>query len=242
MTPRDLALPAALGAAVAIERAAGEHRPAATVAYAALMALLIVPLLWARRAPLVAALGCVAGMEAWTAAVGEGDGPMALLLIFMIGCYAGGAHADARRARVAGVVIVLAALTVPLVSLLSPDPLAADNIPFALVLGGVPWAGGRLNRTRRDRTERLRALAADLERAREEHERAAVLAERARIAAELNDAVAHGVAEVLMQAGAAAGVLDADPDAAARALRAVQDRGRATLDELRRMLVVLRAV
>jgi signal transduction histidine kinase len=66
-------------------------------------------------------------------------------------------------------------------------------------------------------------------------------ADRARIAAELNDAVAHGVADVLMQANAAAEILERDPDAAAAALRAVQERGRATLGELRRMLFVMRA-
>ena len=44
-----------------------------------------------------------------------------------------------------------------------------------------------------------------------------------------------------MQANAAAEILERDPDATAAALRAVQERGRATLGELRRMLFVMRA-
>jgi len=60
------------------------------------------------------------------------------------------------------------------------------------------------------------------------------------IADELNDAVADGVTDVLMRANAAAEILERDPEAAAAALRAVQERGRATLGELRRMLFVMR--
>jgi signal transduction histidine kinase len=109
------------------------------------------------------------------------------------------------------------------------------------MLTGAPWLGGRVVRHHRDAAERLAAVADDLRRERDEHERLAVLAERARIAAELNDAVAHALAEILMQAGAASKAIADDPDTATAALRAVQDRGRAAVLELRRMLVLMRA-
>jgi Histidine kinase len=48
------------------------------------------------------------------------------------------------------------------------------------------------------------------------------------------------VAEVLMQANAASEILELDPDGAASALRTVQDRGRETVLELRRLLLVMR--
>jgi signal transduction histidine kinase len=106
---------------------------------------------------------------------------------------------------------------------------------------GSPWFGGRLARGHADRAKRLADLAAELERERAEHERLAVLAERARIAAELNDAVAHSLAEITLQAGAAAELLPSDPERARGALRTVQERGREALLELRRMLVLMRA-
>lgn len=96
-------------------------------------------------------------------------------------------------------------------------------------------------RRHRDAAQRLAAVAADLRRERAEHERLAVLAKRARIAAELNDAVAHTVAEILMQAGAASKAIADDPETASAALHAVQERRRAAVLELRRMLVLMRA-
>jgi signal transduction histidine kinase len=236
LAPRDLLLAIALAAAAAIELAAGGPWPASTPGLVALTLATTAPLAWAREAPFAALLGCMIGVEAWTAVAGEGDAPGTLLLTLMVASYFGGANPDRRRSLWAAYVIVAGSVLIPVLSSLSPD-----NTLFALVLGGVPWAGGRLNRRRRDRADRLRALAQELERARGEHERMAVVAERARIAAELNDAVAHGVTDVLMQANAAAETLENDPEAAAAALRAVQERGRATLGELRRMLFVLRS-
>jgi signal transduction histidine kinase len=234
--PRDLLVPAALGAACTAELVGGGPWPASTAGLVALTLLMVVPLAWMRAAPLAALVGCVIGVEAWTAVAGDGDGPMTLLLTLMLGAYAAGSHPDRRRAVYGAYVIVAGSALIPVISGLSPD-----NTLFALVLGFVPWVGGRLNRRRRDHAEKLHRLADELERARDEHERMAVVAERARIAGELNDAVAHGVTDVLMQANAAAEILERDPEAAAAALRAVQERGRATLAELRRMLFVMRA-
>lgn len=238
---RDLALPLALAGMAAVERVAGRLDPESTPLYIALVATLVVPLAWVRVAPLGAVLGCLAGVQALTAVVGSGDGPMTALLALMVASYGGGSHPVARRAIYGGVALALGALSIPLVSRLSGSPLAADNVLFALVLGGIPWGGGWLNRRRRERAVELAELATELERARVEHARAAATAERARIAAELNDAVAHGVAELMVHAGAASRLLTNDPEAAAAALATVQARGRATLEELRRMLVVMRA-
>lgn len=230
-----------LAAAATGERLGGNAaRPHSALLFAVLIAGITAPLAVRSRAPLATALGGVLGMEAWTATLGSNDGPMTILLAFMFNCYTGGAHPDPRRARWALLAIVLAAVTVPLVSLPSANPLQGSDVMFALALGAVPWAGGRVNARRHRRAEELRALAVELEEARAAEERVAALAERARIAAELNGAVTHGVAEVLMQANAAAGLFDRDPERAAAVLRAVQDGGRATLGELRRMLVVMR--
>ena len=92
----------------------------------------------------------------------------------------------------------------------------------------------------RRRTAELVERAARLEREQETEARAAVAEERARIAREMHDVVAHSLSVMVVQAEAAEAMLEVDPERARRPLSAVQDTGRAALTELRRMLGVLR--
>jgi signal transduction histidine kinase len=68
----------------------------------------------------------------------------------------------------------------------------------------------------------------------------AVQRERIRIAREMHDVVAHGMSVITVQAAAAESVVYTDAHAAAEALRHIRLTGRESLDELRRMLSVLR--
>jgi signal transduction histidine kinase len=83
---------------------------------------------------------------------------------------------------------------------------------------------------------RLR-IAADRSRAAED----AVSAERARIARELHDVVAHAMAVMVVQAGAARTIVDSDPDGAKAAIAEVEATGRTGLAEMRRLIGVLTA-
>ncbi|MFN8628786.1 MAG: sensor histidine kinase [Chloroflexota bacterium] len=111
---------------------------------------------------------------------------------------------------------------------------------------GVAWLLGDLVRKRSEAVAELKVRAAELEAERGENERLAVEAERARIARELHDAVAHNVSVMVVQAGAArrtleAGSADADAIASAReGLAAVETTGRDTMAEMRRMVGALR--
>src|SRR5204862_4980542 len=77
-------------------------------------------------------------------------------------------------------------------------------------------------------------------RSREEEAARRVAEERLRIARDLHDSVAHAMATINVQAGAAAHVLDRQPEAAGSALTAIQRASAEVLEELASMLAVLR--
>ena len=109
------------------------------------------------------------------------------------------------------------------------------TVPFALA-----WVLGDSMRTRRAYYAQLEERAARLEKEREAQAKVAVAAERARIARELHDVVAHNVSVMVVQADGAAYVLDAAPDQAKKALETISGTGRQALAEMRRLLGVLR--
>ncbi|WP_432054472.1 sensor histidine kinase [Streptomyces sp. bgisy022] len=110
-----------------------------------------------------------------------------------------------------------------------------QTVPFALA-----WVLGDSIRTRRAYFAQLEERAARLEKEREAQAKVAVAAERARIARELHDVVAHNVSVMVVQADGAAYVLDTAPDQARKALETISSTGRQALAEMRRLLGVLR--
>ncbi|MBC9717930.1 sensor histidine kinase [Streptomyces sp. TRM66268-LWL] len=108
-------------------------------------------------------------------------------------------------------------------------------VPFLLA-----WVLGDSLRTRRAYFAQLEERAARLEREREAQAKVAVAAERARIARELHDVVAHNVSVMVVQADGAAYVMDQAPDQAKKALETISGTGRQALAEMRRLLGVLR--
>ena len=109
-----------------------------------------------------------------------------------------------------------------------------------LALFAITWLVGDNLRTRRAYLAELEARAARLEREREEQATRATLEERARIARELHDVIAHNVSVMVVQASAGEDVFDSDPGRAREALAAVASTGRDALNELRRLLGVIR--
>src|SRR5690606_9815406 len=87
----------------------------------------------------------------------------------------------------------------------------------------------------------LEARAQRLEREREQEAQLAVAAERARIAREMHDVVAHNVSVMVVQAEGAAYLMDVDPGRSRAAVETVASTGRQALAEMRRLLGVLRS-
>jgi signal transduction histidine kinase len=120
---------------------------------------------------------------------------------------------------------------------------AGDNVGdylFPPAIFATWWTLGRFLRARDKLTRELRTRTERLERERDELARAASDEERARVARELHDVVAHSMSVMVVQAGAARRVLDRSPEQSIAALRTVELTGRETLEELRWLLGVLR--
>jgi signal transduction histidine kinase len=109
-----------------------------------------------------------------------------------------------------------------------------------LLVAGALWFVGDSVRERRKYRAGLADQAAQQQRIEAERSRQAVREERIRIARELHDVVAHSLGVVTVQAGVGRKVGAAQPGEALRALRAVEVTGRSALEELRRILGLLR--
>ncbi|GMA32074.1 sensor histidine kinase [Litorihabitans aurantiacus] len=104
----------------------------------------------------------------------------------------------------------------------------------------VSWALGLLRLSTRQRRQSLLERAARAERERDQQATIAVAAERARIAREMHDVVAHSLSIVVAQADGGRYVAAQDPQAAARVLETIGSTGRGALRDMRRILGVLR--
>jgi signal transduction histidine kinase len=102
------------------------------------------------------------------------------------------------------------------------------------------WLLGDSARWRRGYYQALEERAARLERERDAQAQVAAAAERARIAREIHDVVAHNVSVMVVQADGAAFALDGSPQRAREALAAISATGRRALAEMRSLLGVLR--
>ncbi|HWG23728.1 sensor histidine kinase [Actinospica sp.] len=105
----------------------------------------------------------------------------------------------------------------------------------------IAWVAGDSMQYRRSYYVELEEKALRLERERDQQAQIAAATERARIARELHDVVAHNVSVMVVQAEGAAYAMDSAPENTRKALGAIADTGRSALVEMRRLLGVLRA-
>jgi signal transduction histidine kinase len=110
-----------------------------------------------------------------------------------------------------------------------------------LVLGVVCIAIGEARRSRRDYVREVEERARRAEHGREQEARRRVAEERVRISRDLHDILAHHIALITVQAGAAAHVLDKQPELAREALAHIREAGAQALSDLHETITVLRA-
>jgi signal transduction histidine kinase len=191
--------------------------------------LLVVPLARRTRMPLalIAAVLVTAVVGHWlpkTITDIEAFG-----FIVLIAAYTAGAHTVGRRAWVGGAAVALFAVTA-LVE--DPDGVNIAGAIFFTLLFGAPWLAGRVVQRRRLGEDRMRAERDAAE--------AAITEERARIARELHDVVAHAISVIVLQARGGRRLLQTDPDETQRALDTIEHIGRQALVEMRRLVGLLR--
>ena len=194
-----------------------------------------VPLAFRRQAPgvvvvVVSAATLARALPATVAEHGTMPFPSVLLAAFSVACYA-------RRTlvAVAGGLSLFATMLIAVESnYYTGGGANASNLAIlSLFLAGA-WGAGWLVRQRAAQARRAVAESGELA-------RSAVTEERARIARELHDVVAHSVSIIAVQAGAAEELIERDPDKARQHMASVRRTAREAMSEMRRLLDVLRA-
>jgi signal transduction histidine kinase len=159
-----------------------------------------------------------------------------IFLLGMVASFLLGNMRDTLKARV-GLAIVLGSAVTVVYNL--PEHSATELLLIPLVFG-ISWLAGFALRGQADQAEAAEVRAAQAEREREAAARIAVAEERARIARELHDIVAHAVSVMVLQVGAVRHKLPEELDEDREALRRVERAGRTALAEMRRLLAAMR--
>jgi len=194
-------------------------------------AVIFVPLIWRRRAPVVVFWVLYAMVEATEAAGLDLPGA---IIVLPVAIYAVARYRP-RRYLLPIAIAVEAALVV---AWIVEDEKWGNLVPVNAILIATALLGTNLN-TRRAYLDQLEERARRLESERDQRARLATAAERARIAREMHDVVAHNLTVIVALADAAALTATATPQAAGDKMTQVAAAGRAALGEMRRMLGVL---
>jgi signal transduction histidine kinase len=201
-----------------------------------LSALLIsAPLLWRKRYPIPVLLAVFVGGAIDVLSVAPRQAGFEPFVAEIVAYYSLGAHEDERRSLAAFIALTVLG-TVPSAFLHT----TVGSVAPALVFTFAAWLVGRIIRSWRSRAVELERANLELEQQRELQAEAAVMVERGRIARELHDVIAHNVSMIVVQAGAASRVLEGAQPHVREALEAIETTGRNTVDEMRRLLGVLR--
>ncbi len=216
--------------------AAGPLAPRAGGALCLLMAT--VPLIWRRTAPLNVAVAISAALLAGGLLFQGHQASFQGFLASIVALYSVAAYGQ-RRERIVGAAAVAASLGgYQLAEVLRGNDVA--EMPGIWLPYLIAFALGRVRGWQLGESKQLRRRAAELERERDEKARLAVAEERARIARELHDIIAHAISVMIVQARVGRRRLDAETAPPHESFDTIEDTGRQALTEMRRLVGLLR--
>jgi signal transduction histidine kinase len=190
-----------------------------------------------RTIPLVPLLAAVAVIEInHTVLHGVAEGG-SFMLGLIIALYSGTRYA---RGWLLPACVIVAVAIIPLAALDPNQPPAPGDWIFFATFIGFPIVAGRIFFRRHAKDVRLAQENADLAAERDRRAAEAVAEERARIARELHDVVAHAISVIVLQARGGRRVLASSPREAATAFDTIEHSGEQALGEMRRLLAMLR--
>jgi signal transduction histidine kinase len=158
--------------------------------------------------------------------------PDILGVAILVAVYSVAAYGD-RWVSLAGLAVAEAGLAAVQ---LTPGRTGVQTLVLNMGVVAATWLLGQFAHNYRAYAARLEERTAELERAREELARRAVVEERLRLARELHDVVAHSISVIAVQSGVGAHVATTQPKEARRSLAAIEATSRDALTELRRLL------
>jgi signal transduction histidine kinase len=225
MTSRRAEVLLGLGAiALGVGSAAIEHANAAGYVAAVIVG---VALPVGHRHPRAAWLATAVTLLATTPL---GMAPTGVALVAVAQAFWAG-RGDSRWWGMAGLVALVAGLEI--------NNLGTDAWVPAVLLPSAAWAAGRALRERELVAEQLTERARELEEEREAHASLSVRYERARIASELHDIVAHAISVMVVQASAGQRLAARDPEATTRTFSAIADAARQAEADMGRLVALL---
>ena len=192
--------------------------------------------LWRRRRPVAVVALVVGGYVAAGAVHGQSLATQITGAQVVLAVYTLGSWSEHRRWAIG---LALLAAVVVTAGALGDGSGVVQSLSFSGALLGAPWFAGSAGRMRRRHLDSVEARLRQVESERDERARLAVIEERARIARELHDVVAHHVSLIGVQAGAARTMLGRDTDRTHEALLAIESSSRDAVREMRRLLDVL---
>lgn len=205
---------------------------------------LVVPLAWRRtRTVMAGAVIAAAAVLQWALAVQPMPADVAVpLVLYALAAFAPRwASLCGLALAMLGAVMLVTRFFFNLTSTsLASMPYGAVLILTIWVLVLFSWTAGDLTRTKRMREQALEDRAHRLEIEAQHERELAASDERAHIAREMHDIVAHSLSVIITQADGARYAAAADPDVAPATLATIAETGRSSLQEMRRLLGVLR--
>ena len=204
------------------------------------LTVICLPLFWRHRSPVAVLVSVLVLTGAYTF-VFYGfaqQPPIEPFLVILVAIFAMATSTEGRGLVVGTAFAAIVLVPTALISNIAGQ--AAGDVYPAVLFGALTWLVGRLVYRQRAVAFDERARANRIEMEQDDRRRAAVADERARIARDLHDVVAHSLSVIVVQAAAERWSLADGEGETAEVLESIEATGRQAMIELRRMLGVLR--